>query len=270
MVADPRSISTDGHKSEGCRRESERTGLTANHVDHADRETTEEPFRVLGVFRGDKAFWEVANGDGLGYNRFSQGRATMAGQFQYNVFLSHSSKDKPVVREIAGWLREVRLRLRFDEWELPVASVYDRQGKDRRSQSAATAKIEEAPFHLRFRNSEFGFTQPGMSAQAFGSDWAQLACPAVASERRRKAGACGRCNRWERRLAVRDPLNRERRSPSGLRPSTFAPRPSIDAPIKGSLAQFLYINWRALFHPDNDNHYYAYVRQPFQYCIETL
>ena len=31
-----------------------------------------------------------------------------------------------------------------EEWEIPVASVYDRRGEDRRSQSAATAaKIEE-------------------------------------------------------------------------------------------------------------------------------
>ena len=36
-----------------------------------------------------------------------------------------------------------------------------------------------------------------MSAHAFGSDWAQLACPAVAPERRRKAGT----------FRFRDPLN---------------------------------------------------------------
>ena len=58
-----------------------------------------------------------------------------------------------------------------------------------------------------------------MSAHAFGSDWAQL-----------EAGTCGRRN-----LRFRDPLNRERR---------FIPLRLDDAPIKGSLAQFLYINWR--------------------------
>jgi hypothetical protein len=42
---------------------------------------------------------------------------------------------------------------------------------------------------------------PCMSAHAFGSDWAQLACPAAASERRGKAGTF-RC---------RVPLNQERR-----------------------------------------------------------
>ena len=52
-----------------------------------------------------------------------------------------------------------------------------------------------------------------MSANAFGSDWAQL-----------EAGT----------FRFRDPLNRERR---------FIPLRLDDAPIKGSLAQFLYINW---------------------------
>ena len=52
-----------------------------------------------------------------------------------------------------------------------------------------------------------------MSANAFGSDWAQL-----------EAGT----------FRFRDPLNKERR---------FIPLRLDDAPIKGSLAQFLYINW---------------------------
>ena len=52
-----------------------------------------------------------------------------------------------------------------------------------------------------------------MSAHAFGSDWAQL-----------EAGT----------FRFRDPLNKERR---------FIPLRLDDAAIKGSLAQFLYINW---------------------------
>jgi TIR domain len=52
-----------------------------------------------------------------------------------------------------------------------------------------------------------------MSANAFGSDWAQL-----------ESGT----------FRFRDPLNKERR---------FLPLRLDDAPIKGSLAQFLYINW---------------------------
>ncbi len=77
----------------------------------------------------------------------------------------------------------------------------------------------KVPFYFVFRNSDFGFAQPSMSANAFGSDWAQL-----------EAGTSGRRN-----LRFRDPLNRERR---------FIPLRLDDAPIKGSLAQFLYINWR--------------------------
>jgi len=57
-----------------------------------------------------------------------------------------------------------------------------------------------------------------MSANAFGSDWAQL-----------EDGMCGRGN-----LPFRDPLKQERR---------FIPLRHDDAPIKDSLAQFLYINW---------------------------
>jgi len=52
-----------------------------------------------------------------------------------------------------------------------------------------------------------------MSANAFGSDWAQL-----------ESGT----------FRFRDPLNKERR---------FLPLRLDNAPIKGSLAQFLYINW---------------------------
>ena len=71
----------------------------------------------------------------------------MSENFQYDVFLSHSSKDKAVVRPLAERLRN-----------------------------------------------------------AFGSDWAQLACPAVALLRRRKAGTCGSGT-----FRFRDPLNKERR-----------------------------------------------------------
>ena len=62
-----------------------------------------------------------------------------------------------------------------------------------------------------------------MSANAFGSDWAQL-----------EAGT----------FRFRDPLNQERR---------FIPLRLDDAPIKGSLAQFLYINWL----PENREQEYA-------------
>ena len=82
----------------------------------------------------------------------------------------------------------------FDEWVLkPGDSI--------------PAKIEEGLEHSRV-------LVLCMSANAFGSDWAQL-----------EAGT----------FRFRDPLNKERR---------FIPLRLDDAPIKGSLAQFLYINWR--------------------------
>jgi hypothetical protein len=39
-------------------------------------------------------------------------------QFAFDVFLSHRSKDKPVVRGIAERHRSDGLRVRFDEWEI--------------------------------------------------------------------------------------------------------------------------------------------------------
>ena len=42
----------------------------------------------------------------------------MAEQFKYDVFISHSSQDKPAVRELAERLRRDGLRVWFDEWEI--------------------------------------------------------------------------------------------------------------------------------------------------------
>jgi len=117
----------------------------------------------------------------------------MSDQFPFDVFLSHSSKDKTVVRSLAERLRLDGLKVWFDEWVLkPGDSI--------------PAKVEEGLTHSRV-------LVLCMSANAFGSDWAQL-----------EAGT----------FRFRDPLNQERR---------FIPLRLDDAPIKGSLAQFLYINW---------------------------
>ena len=116
-----------------------------------------------------------------------------AREFQFDVFLSHSSKDKAVVRPLAERLRADGVKVWFDEWVLqPGDSI--------------PAKIEEGLERSRV-------LVLCMSAQAFGSDWAQL-----------ESGT----------FRFRDPLNKERR---------FLPLRLDDAPIKGSLAQFLYVNW---------------------------
>ena len=113
--------------------------------------------------------------------------------FTHDVFLSHSARDKAVVRPLAERLRQDGLKVWFDEWVLkPGDSI--------------PAKIEAGLEHSRV-------LVLCMSAHAFGSDWAQL-----------EAGT----------FRFRDPLNQERR---------FIPLRLDDAPIKGSLAQFLIIDW---------------------------
>ena len=117
----------------------------------------------------------------------------MPDNFAFDVFLSHSSHDKAIVRPLAERLRKDGLRVWFDEWEL-------RPGDN------IPSKIEAGLEHSRV-------LVLCMSAQAFGSDWAQL-----------ESGT----------FRFRDPLNKDRR---------FIPLRLDDAPIKGSLAQFVYINW---------------------------
>lgn len=126
----------------------------------------------------------------------------MPGDFQYDVFLSHSAKDKAVVRPLAERLRQDGVKVWFDEWEI-------------RPGDSIPAKIEEGLEHSRV----LVFC---MSANAFGSDWARL-----------ESGT----------FRFRDPLNKERR---------FLPLRLDAAPIKGSLAQFLYINWLP---PEHDREY---------------
>jgi hypothetical protein len=72
----------------------------------------------------------------------------------HDVFLSHSSKDKAVVRPLAERLRLDGLKVWFDEWEIkPGDSI--------------PAKVEAGLEHSRV-------LVLCMSANAFGSDWAQL------------------------------------------------------------------------------------------------
>ena len=118
----------------------------------------------------------------------------MPSEFPFDVFLSHTAKDKAVVRDLAERLRKDGVKVWFDEWEIkPGDSI--------------PAKIEGGLENSRV-------LVLCMSAQAFGSDWAQLESFT---------------------FRFRDPLNKERR---------FLPLRMDDAKIKGALAQFLYINWK--------------------------
>ena len=135
----------------------------------------------------------------------------MAETFAYDVFLSHSAKDKAVVRPLAKRLRADGLRVWFDEWEIkPGDSI--------------PAKIEDGLEHSRV-------LLLSMSTNALGSDWAQLE---------------------SHTFRFRDPLNKERR---------FIPVRLDDAHPKGSLAQFLYIDWR----PENREQEYAKLLEACQH-----
>ena len=55
----------------------------------------------------------------------------MADDFNYDVFLSHSAKDKAVVRAVAQRLRGDGLRVWLDEWEIrPGDSIAPRISLD--------------------------------------------------------------------------------------------------------------------------------------------
>src|ERR1051325_89887 len=117
----------------------------------------------------------------------------MEEDFKYDVFLSHSSKDKAVVRALAERLRADGLRVWLDDWELKPGDNIPH-------------KIEEGLEPSRV-------LLLCMSAHAFGSDWTQLE---------------------SQTFRFRDPLNQQRR---------FIPLRLDATEPKGSLAQFLYINW---------------------------
>lgn len=78
----------------------------------------------------------------------------MADDFKYDVFLSHSSKDKVVVREIAEQLRGDGVRVWFGDWEI-------------RPGDSIPAKIEEGLECSRV-------LVLCMSTNALGSEWTQL------------------------------------------------------------------------------------------------
>ena len=75
-------------------------------------------------------------------------------EFTHDVFLSHSSKEKMLVRPLAEWLWQDGLRVWFDEWVLKLGD-------------SVPAKIEEGLEHSRVM-------VICMSADVYGSDLAQL------------------------------------------------------------------------------------------------
>lgn len=97
----------------------------------------------------------------------------MADDFKYDVFLSHSSKDKDVARDIAERLRKDGLRVWFEDWEIRLLTT--KEGRRR--------KIEKGLEHSRV-------LVLCISKNAFGPEWVQL-----------ESGT----------FRFRDPLNKNRR-----------------------------------------------------------
>ena len=109
----------------------------------------------------------------------------MPAEFQYDVFLSHSAKDKAVVRPLAERLRQDGLTVWFDEWECPSPAGAGeggrRPGEGRGAQAdSIPAKIEEGPEHSRVLPLAHPMVEgartasEGWPAHASRSDWAQL------------------------------------------------------------------------------------------------
>ena len=92
----------------------------------------------------------------------------MADDFKYDVFLSHSARDKAILRDVADRLRGDGLRVRFDEWETPPEiPLAHRMGE---GSGVRAAKIEAELEH------SYGLVLC-MSAQAFPSiNWRPENC----------------------------------------------------------------------------------------------
>ena len=78
----------------------------------------------------------------------------MSERFEYDAFLSHSSKDKPIVRELAKRLRADGLRVWFDEWEIQPGDLIRHEIEKALERSRTLVLC--------------------MSAHAFASDWVAL------------------------------------------------------------------------------------------------
>ncbi len=78
----------------------------------------------------------------------------METDFEYDVFLSHSSKDKPAVRELAERLKADGLRVWFDEWIIQPGDLIGLKIEEGLEQSRTLVLV--------------------MSANAFASEWVTL------------------------------------------------------------------------------------------------
>ena len=75
-------------------------------------------------------------------------------KFVYDVFISHSSKDKPIVRKLAQRLKADGLQVWFDEWEIKPGDMIGLKIEQALEQSRTLVLV--------------------MSENAFASDWVTL------------------------------------------------------------------------------------------------
>jgi hypothetical protein len=78
----------------------------------------------------------------------------MAADFAYDVFLSHSSKDKPVARKLAQRLKAEGIRVWLDEWEIQPGDIIGLKVEQGLQNSRVLVLI--------------------MSSHALGSEWVTL------------------------------------------------------------------------------------------------
>jgi hypothetical protein len=81
-------------------------------------------------------------------------RSGMTHDFSYDVFLSHSDKDKNILRPLAERLRDDGLKVWFDEWSIKAGGTIRRQVEEGLEQARVLVLCT--------------------SANAFGSDWARM------------------------------------------------------------------------------------------------
>jgi small GTP-binding protein len=132
----------------------------------------------------------------------------MGDDFNYDVFLTYSPKDKAAVRDIAEYLRAEGLRIWFDDWELHSSDNIWFDDWELHSSDNIQAKIEEGLERSRV-------LVLCVSKNAFGTDWAQLEAHT---------------------FRFRDPLNKGRR---------FIPLRLDKVELLDSLKQFYYIDWNS-------------------------
>ena len=70
----------------------------------------------------------------------------MPGEFPYDVFLSHSAKDKPVVRDVAERLKQDGLRVWFDEFS-DLALTCKRKARNRSMYALYNSLNKTAEIH---------------------------------------------------------------------------------------------------------------------------